>query len=322
MIARMLRRCLPALALAATLPALAQAQPAWAPSRPVQMLIGFPAGGGADLIARALQQTFQAQLGQPVVVRNVTGAGGTIASNQVVQSPPDGHVVLFAPLGGGTVYMPHVLPIPFAMDALRPVCAVYDGPGTLMVAPNSRFRTPAEVIAAARARPGSVSYGTPGAGSPAHIAMAGLEKALGIEMLHVPFRGSADIALAMRAGQVDLFADAFNIATQLELRPIAVFTERPLEMAPELPLMRGEGYNFGFSIHGGIFVPRTTPEPIVQRWEAACRATLADPEALAALARMRVLPNFRTGADYAGFLAREHAEVGRIVREAGIPRQD
>ncbi|MBB5694359.1 Bug family tripartite tricarboxylate transporter substrate binding protein [Muricoccus pecuniae] len=316
-----MRRGLAALAVLLSGPALAQPAQQF-PNRPVQMLIGFPAGGGADLIARSLQATFQARLGQPVVIRNVTGAGGTIASAQVAQAQPDGHIALFAPLGGGTVYMPHVLPIPFAPDALRPVCAVYDGPGTLMVATDSPFRTPQEVIAAARAKPGSLYYGTPGAGSPAHIAMAGLTRALNLNIEHVPFRGSADIALAMRAGQVQFFADAFNIATQLELRPIAVFAREPLAMAPELPLMRDLGYNFIFSIHGGIFVPKSTPEPVVQRWEAACRSVLQDPEALAALARMKVLPNFQTGADYASFLAREHEEVGRIVREAGIPRQD
>ncbi len=315
------RRGLAALAVLAAGPALAQPAAPF-PSRPVQMLIGFPPGGGADLIARSLQNTFQAQLGQPLVIRNVTGAGGTIASNQVAQAQPDGHVVLFAPLGGGTVYMPHVLPIPFARDALRPVCAVYDGPGTLMVATDSPFRTPQEVIAAARARPGVINYGTPGAGSPAHIAMAGLTRAMNLDIEHVPFRGSADIALAMRAGQVHLFADAFNIATQLELRPIAVFTRTPLAMAPELPLMRDLGYDFEFSIHGGIFVPKATPEAVVQRWEAACRAVLQDREALAALSRMRVLPNFQTGADYAAFMEREYAQVGEIVRAAGIPRQD
>lgn len=316
-----IRRALLAVTAACALALPAAAQPAF-PSRPVQMLIGFPAGGGADLIARSLQATFQAQLGQPVIIRNVTGAGGTIASNQVVQAAPDGHFVLFAPLGGGTVYMPHVLAIPFARDALRPVCAVYDGPGTLMVAPDSPFRTIQDVVRAARARPGTINYGSPGAGSPAHIAMAGLAKALNLDMEHVPFRGSADIALAMRAGTVQLFADAFNIATQLELRPIAVFTPQPLAMAPELPLMREVGYEFGFSIHGGIFVPRATPEAIVQRWEAACQAVLANPEALAALARMRVLPNFQPGPAYAAFMEREFAQVAEIVRAAGIPRQD
>jgi len=311
---------------AATLLALAtdlQAQPVQGfPSRPIQMLIGFPAGGGADLIARSLQSAFQAQLGQPIVIRNVTGAGGTIASNQVTQAAPDGHFVLFAPLGGGTVYTPHVLSIPFPRDALRPVCAVYDGPGTLMVAPDSPLRNIEDLVRAARARPGTINYGSPGAGSPAHVAMAGFARALNLDMEHVPFRGSADIALAMRAGHVQLFADAFNIATQLELRPIAVFTPTPLSMAPELPLMRSVGYEFGFSIHGGIFVPRGTAEPIIQRWEAACQAVLQSPEALAALARMRVVPNFQPGATYASFLEREHVQVGEIIRAAGIQRQD
>jgi tripartite-type tricarboxylate transporter receptor subunit TctC len=318
-----------ALACALFLPAAArtaaaqqQAPAAPFPSRPVQLVIGFPAGGGADLIARGIQNTLAAQLGQSVVVRNVTGAGGTIASQQVANAPPDGHTAMFAPLGGGTVYTAHVLTLPFAPDALRPVCAVYDGPGTLMVAPNSPYRTLDDLIRAAREKPGTINYGSPGAGSPAHLAMAGFTRAAGLQMEHVPFRGSAEIALAMRADQVQIFADAFNIAQQLELRPLAVFRAEPLAMAPELPLMRSVGYDFQFSIHGGIFVPRATPEPVVRRWEDACRATMQAPEALAALERMKVLPNFKPGAEYAEFMRREHEAVGAIVRAVGIQRQD
>lgn len=310
---------LPALA---TCPAPAQAPAAPFPSRPVQLLIGFPAGGGADLIARGIQNTLAEKLGQSVVVRNVTGAGGTIASQQVANAPPDGHVALFAPLGGGTVYTAHVLTLPFAPDALRPVCAVYDGPGTLMVAPTSPYRTLDDLVRAARERPGTINYGSPGAGSPAHLAMAGFTRALNLQMEHVPFRGSADIALAMRADQVQIFADAFNIATQLELRPLAVFRAEPLAMAPELPLVRSVGYDFQFSIHGGVFVPRATPEAVVRRWEDACRATMQAPDALVALERMRVLPNFKPGAEYGEFMRREHEAVGAIVRAVGIQRQD
>ncbi len=323
------RRWLRALALACALappiaarPAAAQAPAAPFPSRPVQLLIGFPAGGGADLIARGIQNTLAEKLGQSVVVRNVTGAGGTIASQQVANAPPDGHLALFAPLGGGTVYTAHVLTLPFAPDALRPVCAVYDGPGTLMVAPNSPYRTLDDLVRAAREKPGTINYGSPGAGSPAHLAMAGFTRALDLRMEHVPFRGSAEIALAMRADQVQIFADAFNIATQLELRPIAVFRAEPLAMAPELPLVRSVGYDFQFSIHGGIFVPRATPEPVVRRWEDACRATMQAPDALVALERMRVLPNFKPGAEYGEFMRREHEAVGAIVRAVGIQRQD
>ena len=318
-----LRRWFFALAGAFALPAAAPAQQQQPfPSRPVQLVIGFPAGGGADLIARGIQNTLAAQLGQSVVVRNVTGAGGTIASQQVANAPPDGHTAMFAPLGGGTVYTAHVLTLPFAPDALRPVCAVYDGPGTLMVATDSPHRTLDELVRAAREKPGTINYGSPGAGSPAHLAMAGFTKALDLRMEHVPFRGSADIALAMRAGQVQIFADAFNIAQQLELRPLAVFRAEPLAMAPELPLVRSVGYDFQFSIHGGIFVPRATPEPVARRWEDACRATMRAPEALAALERMKVLPNFKPGADYAEFMRREHEAVGAIVKAVGIQKQD
>ncbi len=142
-------------------------------------------------------------------------------------------------------------------------------------------------------------------------------------LIGFPAGGGADlIALAMRADEVQIFADALNIATQLELRPIAVFRAEPLAMAPELLLVRSVGYDFEFSIQGGIFVPRATPEVVVQRWEDACRATVRAPEALAALERTRVLPNFKPGAEYADFMRREHETVGAIVRAVGIQKQD
>lgn len=308
-----------AAALAVAMPAAAQ-QPF--PNRPVQVLVGFPAGGGADLIARAIQAPLGAALGQGVVVRNVTGAGGTIAGQQVATGAPDGHLAILAPLGAGGVFLPHVRSVPYRLDDLRPVCAVYDGPGTLMVAPDSPIRTPADLIRMARERPGALNYGSPGPGSPAHVVMAGFARALGLEMEHVPFRGSADIALAMRGGQVQLFADAFNIGAQLDLRPIGVFRATPLPLAPEVPLMRDFGYPFEFSIHGGIFVPRGTPEPVFARWQAACRTAVGAAETQEAFRRMAVLPMFLEGADYAERLKREHDAVGEIVRAAGVPRQD
>lgn len=301
--------------------ALAQAAPPF-PSRPVQMLVGFPAGGGADLIARAIQGPLGQALGQPIVVRNVTGAGGTIAGQQVATGHPDGHLVILAPLGAGGVFLPHVRSIPYDLEALRPVCGVYDGPGTLMVAPDSPIRSIPDLIRMARERPGALNYGSPGPGSPAHVVMAGFTRAVGIAMEHVPFRGSADIALAMRAGQVQVFADAFNIAAQLDLRPVAVFRREPLPLAPELPLMRDFGYDFEFSIHGGIFVPRGVAAPVFERWQEACRAAVAAPETQEAFRRMAVLPMYLDGAAYAGKLRREHAAVGEIVRAAGVPRQD
>jgi tripartite-type tricarboxylate transporter receptor subunit TctC len=297
------------------------AQPSF-PNRPVQVLVGFPAGGGADLIARAIQNPLGAALGQPIVIRNVTGAGGTIAGQQVATGNPDGHLAILAPLGAGGVFLPHVRTIPYDLDALRPVCAVYDGPGTLMVAPDSPIRRVPDLIRLARERPGTLNYGSPGPGSPAHVVMAGFTRALGIEMEHVPFRGSADIAMAMRAGQVQVFADAYNIAVQLDLRPIAVFRREPLPMAPELEPMRDHGYDLEFSIHGGIFIPRGASEAVYARWQVACRAAVEAPESLEAFRRMAVLPMFLEGAAYAERLKREHVAVGEIVRAAGVQRQD
>ncbi len=308
-----------ALSLTLAMPAVSQSP---FPSKPVQLLIGFPAGGGADLIARGMQGALAISLGQTVVIRNVTGAGGTIAGQQVVNGAPDGYLAILAPLGAGAVYLPHVRSIPYAHDALRPVCGLYDGPGTLMVAKDSPFRTVEDVLRIAREKPRTLFYGSPGPGSPAHVAMAGFTKAVGVEMTHVAYRGSADIAFAMRGGQIQFFADAFNIATQLDLRPLALFRSTALPIAPELPLMKDYGFPFEFSIHGGIFVAKDTPAPIVERWQTACREAVAAADTRAAFERMNVVSMYLDGNLYAQKLQRDHLAVGEIVRAAGIPRQD
>ena len=292
------------------------------PARPVHMLVGFPAGGGADLVARGMQSALAGALGQPIVIRNVTGAGGTIAGQQVASAVPDGYLAILAPLGAGSVYLPHVRSIPYALDALRPVCGVYDGPGTLMVAKDSPFHTVDDVIRIAREKPSQLNYASVGSGSPAHVIMTGFNKALGLQMVHVSYRGSADIAVAMRTGQVHFFADAFNIAAQLDLRPIALFRSEPLAEAPQLPLMRNHGFPVEFSIHGGIFVPKATPDAVVERLQRACRDAVAAAETRTHFERMKVVSMYMPGADYAEKLRRESLAVGNIVRESGIPRQD
>lgn len=308
-----------AAALAAAMPAAAQAP---FPTRPAQLLVGLPPGGGTDLIARSLQGPLGTALGQTVVVRNVTGAAGTIAGQQVATAPPDGYLAIIAPVGVGGVILPHLRDMPYRLEDFRAVCAVYDGPVALMVAPDGPIRDLPSLIRMIRERPGSVNYASPGVGSAAHVIAAGFARALGLELEHVPFRGAAEIALAMRAGQIQLYVDSFNVSTQLDLRPIAAFRDSPLVLAPQLPLMRDVGFPGDYSIHGGIFLPRGVPEAVFMRWQSACRAGIEAPETQDAFRRMSVLPMFLEGAAYMERLMRERDLFRDIVRATGIPRLD
>ena len=199
------------LPLAASLaaPSLGSAQaPAWAPARPIRFVVPFPAGGATDVAARILAERLTEALGQPVVVENRTGSSGNIGTENVVRSAPDGHTLLMGTSGALTVN-PHLFPnLGFdpAKD-LAPVSLAFTTDNALIVNPNMPANTVAEFLALARSRPGAFSYGSAGAGSSTHMAAELFRLAAGIEVLHVPYRGSAPALNDTVAGNVQFMVD-------------------------------------------------------------------------------------------------------------------
>jgi tripartite-type tricarboxylate transporter receptor subunit TctC len=289
------RRPLLLLAAAPALPAgLARAQPAgsW-PERPVTMIIAFPAGGGTDVAARLLARVMERDLGQPVVVVNRPGAAGEIGFTELARARPDGHTI-------GFINTPTIQTIPierpnarFRLDDFAPIANVVDDPGCVWVRPASPFRGVADLVEAARQRPGAISYGTSGVGSDDHLAMLHLERLTGARFLHVPFAGGAPVRLATVSGQIELgvanIGEGVPDARQGLLRALGVMAPARWEGAPEVPTFREQGFDLVDGSMRGLAAPAGVPRPILVRLAEAARKAMGDPEFLAG-ARQLHLP--------------------------------
>jgi len=246
----------------------ARAQQGWQPTRPIQCIIGFAPGGGADLIARAIIEASQPLFPQPLVVVNKPGAAGTIAAQQVAGMPGDGHVLL---MGGGSesTSIPAFRQLPYdARNSFRAVLRLMRQRMFILVKADSRFRDMREVIAAAREKPGSISHGSSGIGSIYHAVFVVLEKRAGVEFLHVPFTGGAPGLQAVAAGQTDLMVaspEEFHGLTDGGLlRVLACCSADRAPSFPDVPTLKELGWDMELENMKGWVVPASTPDEAVR----------------------------------------------------------
>ncbi|XAH23557.1 tripartite tricarboxylate transporter substrate binding protein [Xylophilus sp. GW821-FHT01B05] len=285
------RRRLGALALAgASLLALA-ATPARAayPDQPVKLVVGFPPGGGGDLYGRLIANAMGKALGQTVLVDNRAGAGGNIAADIVAKARPDGYTVLLA-MSGNLALSPAIKPqsLPYkAPDDFAPIGLILEAPHGLFVAHNSRFKTARELLDAARTQ--KLSFGSTGTGGSAHIGMEMVKQSAGIDMLHVPYKGSGPAITDMLGGQVDsFFATASPLVSQVrqgQLRLLAITGDTRNAAIPDVPTFKELGVNVPVVQWYGLVAPAGTPEPIVRALSASLSKALAMPEVREAIRR-------------------------------------
>ena len=307
----------PALALAPR----ARAQAAW-PDRPVRIIVAFTAGGTTDIIARIVGAQLSQLWGQPVVVENRPGAGGNIGTEFVVRSPPDGHTLVVG--SNGPLAVNQSLYRTMSYDARRDLAAISllaDVSNILVVAPNSPYRSVPDIVARAKARPGTLSYGSTGVGTAAHLAGALLDQMAGIETLHVPYRGAVAIN-DLLSGRLDfMFATAPSVVEQIrsnQLRAIAVSSRRRSRNFPELPTMIELGFaGFDASSWFGMAAPARTPPEIVQKIATDAIAVVRRPEISRQLVEAGAEPIASTPAEFTAFIASETTRWAEIVRKAG-----
>jgi len=297
------------------LPGLARAEEAF-PSRPIQVVNPYPAGGATDLMARAMATGLQQRLGQPVVVVNRDGAAGAVGTLGVARAAADGHTLAFVPS-----LVLSVLPVTqpnsgLRADALRPVCQMFANAQAIAVRTDSPLRTLADLVAAAKASPGAVTYGSLGIASIPHLAILQWARAAGIEMTHVPYRGDGAVMTDALAGRIDFAAIVLGSASgRTDMRLLAVFDTARNPAFPEVPTAAEQGFDVAPTSFGGLMAPSGTPPERIALLEAAC-AEVAGGEVYRAAARRALQPAaFHTGAAaFAGRLARDVAEKAELLR--------
>lgn len=303
---------------ALSLPALAQGFP----DRPLRLVVAFAPGGQSDTVARLLAPRMGEHLGQPVVVENRSGAGGTIAGGVVAQAAPDGHTLLLESFG--FLVTPFIVRgIPFNYEtAFAAVGQAVSLPYVLVVKRGFPARTLAEFVDHAKRHPG-VSYGTPGTGSVGHLAGALLASRAGIQLEHIPYRGGADSARDLAAGSIDAAIGTANSFRPLleDGRAIGIALTSAERRGPlaSLPTIAESGYpGYDLTSWNGIFAPAATPAPTIARLEAALRHACADPATRERLAASGSDVAPEGAAEFTARILRERAVVRQIVAETGI----
>lgn len=289
------------------------------PSRPIQLIVGYPPGGNTDLMARALQPELSRAVGQQVVVVNRGGAAGTIGAAELARARPDGYAIALAPNNSLTA-QPHLLNLSYSLDSFRFLCLVYDNPQVVILARNAPFRDLRGMIEYGRSRPEALTYGVPGAGSTQHILMAALLKAAGVQGLHVTFTGAGPISQAALGGQIMVFAESSAVSASTGLPAIAVLGRERLASLPEVPTTAELGYDVAGTSHGGLVAPAGIPEAAAQAIEKACETAVGSEGFRATAQRLASVPHFLPGPAFRARFARESEANRVLLHELGIGR--
>ncbi|TDH60397.1 tripartite tricarboxylate transporter substrate binding protein [Dankookia rubra] len=305
---------------AALMLALAPVAAAAYPDRPVTVINPYATGSQADATARALSDGLAAQLGQPVVVTNREGGSGVVGLRVLAASPPDGHTLAFSALVPLTIQPHLVRNTGLGPDAVAPICNVTENILGVIVRADSPWRSLPDMAAAARHRP--VTYGSPGPNSAPSIGMERIRSATGGDYVHAPFRGDAASLLEVKAGRLDaaaiVVASGVPMARSGEMRLIGTFSLRRHPEFPGVPTAREQGIEAVELSAAGLFAPRGTPEPVLDRLEAACQAAMATEGFRTLTQRWAVLPEYLGRADFARRLADHFTDHAEVLRALGV----
>ncbi len=302
-------------------PAFAQG---WTPARPIRLVLGFPPGGASDAAVRILQPILQASLGQSVVVDNRAGAGGNLGALEVARAAPDGSTIGSANMGTLAVNPALVRNMGFDPVAdLLPVSMIFNAVNVLVCPANRPFRSVADIVAAAKARPETVTYGTGGVGSPGHLCGILFDHIAGTKTVAVPYRGGGPQMLALVAGEHDFgFSPMGTVLSHVQagtIRALGVATRTRATDLPDAPTMIEAGLaDFEVLNWDGVILPKATPDPIRARIGEAVRAALADPALVTAFRQRGLEPWPTTEQAMAAQLAADAAKWQALIRAAGI----
>jgi tripartite-type tricarboxylate transporter receptor subunit TctC len=311
---------------AAALPAVSGTASAQAyPAKPIRWIIGFPAGGGADTVARIMEPWLSRRLGQPVIIENRPGASTNIAVQAVVSAPPDGYTLLWHGLSS-VVNASLFTSLPFDIQRdIDPAAGIVSYPMIMVAHPSVPAKSVAELIAHAKANPGKVTMASFGTGSASHLAGELFKFMAGIDMVHIPYRGGAPMTTDLVGGQVqvgfDVMVTALPQVKSGKLRALGVLGAKRFELLPDVQAVAETVAGYEASTWAGIGAPRGTPPEIIERLGREVNAGLAQPDIRARLADVGTVPMVLSAAEFRAYIAAEAAKWDKVVKIAGIKPQ-
>ena len=299
------------------------AQNTW-PARPITMIVPFPPGGLADLVARPVAEAMGRELGQSVIIENKAGAGGGIGMSLAAKARPDGYTILMA-LSSLTV-LPEAdvvlgRPAMFALNDLRPIARFTADPTVLAVRADAPWKTVQQFVDDAKKRPGAINYGSSGSYGTMHVPMEILAQNAGIKLTHIPFTGAGPAVVALLGGQID--AVSSGPATVLQqvkagkLRVLAHWGNGTLGALPDVPSLKDAGFSAEYAQWSGLFIPRDTPEPIAQKLRAAARFAAQDSKVREVILGAGSPVLFQDSPDFETYVQADARRMADVVKRMG-----
>lgn len=303
---------------------LGQAELAWAfPTKPIRIVMGFPAGGPLDQHARLLTDRLQTQLGQPIVIDYKSGAGGTVGAQDVMKAPPDGHTLMLANTGVMVINPALYSKLPYStLRDFVPVARTAMQPLAFLVNPKVPVNTLPEFIQYAKERPGQINYGSAGNGGSSHLVPEMFKSATGVFMVHIPYRGSAPAFTDLMAGQVQFMAESIPQAAQYhkqgKVRALAVTSRERNPALPDIPTVMETGIK-NFEVVGfyGFLAPAGTPKDVVNKLSDAFKTVMNQPDIRSRMVAQGADPAFLGADDFAKFLTAEMPRWAAVVQKSG-----
>jgi len=292
------------------------------PAKPIKLVIAFPAGGPTDITMRQLADNAGKLLGQPVVVENKPGAGGTLPAQQLQASPADGYTLAQIPLG--VFRLPYTTKI--SWDPVKDISYVINVTGYafgIVVPADSPIKTWADFVAYAKANPGKLSYGSTGTLTSPHLTTELIAQQLGLQLNHIPYKGSAELAAAITGGHIMAAADSTGFAPLVQagkIRVLNTWGEKRLDKFADAPTLKELGINIVQNSPFGIGAPRGTPPDVVAKLHDAFKKAMEDPSYVAALARYDMLPMYMGSAGYTKFAQDTFATEKALVEKLGLAK--
>jgi tripartite-type tricarboxylate transporter receptor subunit TctC len=293
------------------------------PSKPITLVVPYPAGGANDMLGRLIGQKLAEGLGQQVIVDNKPGAGTLIGASFVAKAPADGYTLLVGGFASNAV-SPHLFKADYdPMTAFEPIGLFGTAPTVLITYTDSPYKTLADVVETAKKKPGVLMYGSSGNGSPLHMSGEMFTRLAKIDMVHVPYKGGSAHILDLIGGRLDVIFDTSTNSTSLikggKVRPIAVSSPERLPDFPDLPTFKEAGYG-DFSVNGwyALYAPAKTPKPIVDKLSEELQKALKNPDVAAKLRGVGVSPASGKADELAAFGPAELAKYGALIKAANI----
>ncbi len=300
---------------------VAHAQDAY-PSKPIRLIVPYPAGGSSDNAARIVADRLATQLGQPIVVDNKGGAAGTIGAQAAEKEKPDGYTLLLAPTAVFAI-TPHLRQVPYEPFGFEPVGLIATAPSIAVVQKDSPIHSIQDYVALAKKQPGKLTFGSAGPGSITQLYGEMLKQRAGINILHVPFKGSAEALTGLLGKQIDMIIDpvALPQAVGGAVRPIAIFGERRIPELPNVPTIAESGYDMDIPSWFGLFAPKGTPPAIVAKISAELAKILKTPEVEQKLLRVNLFAAYLDPAAFAKKLKEDDKLFADLIRSIGIKQE-